>query len=145
LIWADKAKDETGFVIERRISGGEFGPLASLPANTTHYTDVTLEAGKTYIYRVAASGKVGASDWLEARIALTPPAEPRGMLASSPSDKKINLTWTDRSSNETGFLLERKTSAPKAEFEEIAKGIFTNVFRDTNVVPGTVYTYRVRA
>ncbi len=76
--------------------------------------------------------------------ALTPPTDPRGMLASSPSSTRILLSWTDRSANESGFKLERKNSAPGALFKPIAD-VKTTHYMDTKVTPGTIYTYRVRA
>jgi hypothetical protein len=74
-----------------------------------------------------------------------PPAEPRGMLASSRSGTEVVLKWTDRSDNEDGFLIERKINAPGAKFIELARGVKTNTFTDTTVTPGTVYTYHARA
>ena len=76
--------------------------------------------------------------------ALTPPAAPWGMLASSPSGQQVVLAWTDRASNETGFKLERKSNGPGARFVEIAELKTTN-YVDTTVTPGTIYTYHVRA
>lgn len=75
---------------------------------------------------------------------LAPPTAPWGMLACSPSDRKIVLTWTDRSTNKTGFRLERKTNAPNAQFVRIAELSATN-YVDTTVTPGAIYTYHVRA
>lgn len=145
LSWPDTSTKEDGWQIERRISGGEFSPLVSLPANTTKYQDDTLTTGKTYIYRIAPTFKGVASEWIESRVALTSPAEPRGMLGWSLSGHKINLTWTDRSENETGFLIERMARGSDTGFVEVVRGITTNSYRDTNVVAGTIYTYRVRA
>jgi len=44
---------ETGYLVERRPgAGGDWTPLATVPANTTTYTDTTVEAGASYSYRV---------------------------------------------------------------------------------------------
>ena len=40
-----------------------------------------------------------------------PPAAPSGLSATAVSSSQINLSWTDNSSDETGFKLERKTGA----------------------------------
>jgi len=146
LSWKDNSSDESGFKIERRTSGGTFEPLTTLPANTTTFSDKKgITAGKTYVYKIIAAGKGSDSAAVEGRAALDLPKEPRGMLGWSPVGNVINLTWTDRSDNETGFRLERKTTEPKAKFEEIATGIKGNTYQDKTVKPGIAYTYHVRA
>ena len=67
------------------------------------------------------------------------------MLASSPSGKVVVLTWTDRSDNEDGFIVERRTNQAKAQFAPIARGVKAAFYRDATAAPGTVYTYRARA
>ena len=109
LLWKDNSSDEVAFTVERRISGGEFETLATLPANTTSFHDKGLTSGKTYAYRVSATYKAGPPAGIEARVSLTPPAEPRGMLGWSPSGKEIAIQWTDRSENEDGFVIERRS------------------------------------
>src|SRR5262249_26241996 len=41
----------------------------------------------------------------------TAPAAPSGLSATAASSNTISLTWNDNSSNESGFKLERATSA----------------------------------
>ena len=51
--WTDDSSVETGYLVERRPgAGGDWTPLATVPANTTTYTDTTVEAGASYSYRV---------------------------------------------------------------------------------------------
>lgn len=72
LNWSDNASDESGFSLQRAIGDGPFSQLASLPANTTSYTDTPLDPGQTYTYRVRAWNSNGssafsdtASQWIE--------------------------------------------------------------------------------
>jgi len=39
LAWTDRSANEHGFVVERRQGGGAFAPVATLPANTTGFTN----------------------------------------------------------------------------------------------------------
>ncbi len=59
----------------------------------------------------------------------------------------VELSWDDRSDNETGFLIERaEGESSENEFEEV--GIVdadAAVFQDNSVLPDSKYTYRVRA
>jgi hypothetical protein len=60
------------------------------------------------------------------------------------STSQVNLSWTDNSTNEVGFKIERKISGGTYA---ILNQTLTNVtnFSDQNVQPNTSYTYRVYA
>ena len=72
------------------------------------------------------------------------PNAPIALAAVAASDEKINLTWRDRSNNETSFRIERSTNG--TTFELIAgvqPGQYTYV--DAGLDPSSTYTYRVLA
>jgi titin len=72
------------------------------------------------------------------------PAEPTSLAAKAVSSSRIDRSWTDNSSAEGGFIIQRKTGS--AKFKGIARtGINATTFPDTGLEPGTMYTYRVRA
>jgi len=52
--WEDRSDNETAFYVERSFGGGEWTRLATLPANTTSYTDTTVAADTVYFYRIVA-------------------------------------------------------------------------------------------
>jgi len=56
----------------------------------------------------------------------------------------VTLGWTDSSSNETGFRIERRQGAG-AYLTVGEVGANATTFADRNVVPSTAYTYRVIA
>lgn len=79
LSWADTSDNESGFRIERESGDGVFSPVTSLPPNSTSFLDVTVEAGKTYAYKVFASNISGdseASNSATTTVMLPPPAPP---------------------------------------------------------------------
>jgi len=55
LHWKDNSDNETGFVIERKESGGGWGQLDGVGANITTYKDSNVQTGKTYTYKVSAT------------------------------------------------------------------------------------------
>jgi uncharacterized protein len=56
----------------------------------------------------------------------------------------VQLTWQDRSVNETGFRIERREA--NGAFSEIATvGANVTQYQDTNAQPGTAYEYRIAA
>ena len=64
LTWADNANNESNFVIERKTGvGGTFAPLATVGGNVTTYSDFTVAASTTYIYRVKATNAIGSSGY----------------------------------------------------------------------------------
>jgi len=60
LAWTDNSSNETGFKIERKTSGS-FQEIGSVAAGITSYTDLSVQANSTYIYRVFAYNSVGNS------------------------------------------------------------------------------------
>ncbi len=50
LTWADNSAHETGFVVQRSADGGTWVTIATLPADTTAYTDASVSTGTTYYY-----------------------------------------------------------------------------------------------
>ena len=53
LSWRDRSSDETGFIIERRTSAGNWVQTATAPANTTSYT-ASFDADATYRVRAVS-------------------------------------------------------------------------------------------
>jgi PKD repeat protein len=62
LAWDDNANDEMGYKILRKEGSGAWDVLeARLPADTTTYTNMGLETGEAYIYRIQAYSQYGLS------------------------------------------------------------------------------------
>jgi hypothetical protein len=118
LTWIDTSGDESGYRLERRETGGTFVPVTNLPANSTSFLDVSVQAGRGYAYRVMAIGAGGESspsNEASASIAsLTPapvvPTLPPGGLDSDSdglSDVEETVFGTDPrvpDSDRDGFL-----------------------------------------
>jgi hypothetical protein len=72
------------------------------------------------------------------------PAAPTGLGISSARSDRIALAWSDNSSNEAGFKIQR--SRDGVTYSWLATlGANTTTFTDTSVSPSTMYYYRVRA
>ncbi len=57
LTWDDFSLFEDTFRIERRTLTGDFAPLATIPANSTHYIDTQIENLVTYYYRITTNAQ----------------------------------------------------------------------------------------
>ena len=73
-----------------------------------------------------------------------PPAAPSGLTAITFDQQRIDLGWTDNSSDETGFELQRSTDG-FATFVVINLGANVTSFSNTGLAASTAYTYRARA
>ncbi len=72
------------------------------------------------------------------------PAAPSGMTATAVSTSQINLSWTDNSSNETGFRVERRTATGSYATVAIV-GANVTAYQSTGLAAATQYLFRVRA
>ncbi|MBN1673845.1 MAG: fibronectin type III domain-containing protein [Kiritimatiellae bacterium] len=62
--WTDNSSDETGFKLDRRLSGtSTWERIAEPAANATSYSDVGLSASTTYYYQVKANNAAGNSPY----------------------------------------------------------------------------------
>ncbi|MEQ1760641.1 MAG: fibronectin type III domain-containing protein, partial [Vicinamibacterales bacterium] len=149
LTWTDASTTETGFVLERAIGAGSYVELATLAANATTYVDTTV-ASTSYSYRLRAVNAGGFSAYSNVATVTTPappsapPAAPTGLGATAPTASSVQLTWTDASTTETTFRIERAPNG--GSFVEIATvAADVTAYTDNAVSPSTAYQYRVRA
>jgi titin len=147
LTWTDRSHNEKGFKIERKTSGGFYSQIAVVGANATTYTSSGLGAGTRYEYRVCAYNDAGDSGYSNEAGAVTGeamPDAPGGLTSKAVTSSRIDLTWTDRSDNEKGFKIERKTSG--GFYSQIAVvGANATTYTSSGLDAGTRYDYRVRA
>ena len=147
LTWNENATDETGYQVERATGTGGFALLASLAANAAGYTDSTVVASTPYSYRVRAVNGAGNSAYSNTVTVTTPgvaPAAPSELSATAASGRQINLQWTDRATNETGFKIESSTNG--TAFSQIAVVAANAVsYASTGLFKNRIYYYRVRA
>ncbi|MDE0950593.1 MAG: M12 family metallo-peptidase [Halioglobus sp.] len=74
LDWTDQSSNESGFVLERSEDGTQFSQFASVPENTTNYTDADLQPDTQYDYRIGAWNSSGQSGYSNVATATTDPA-----------------------------------------------------------------------
>ena len=145
LTWQDNSSDESGFKIERSLDGVSFSQIATTAANVTRYSNKGLIASKTYYYRIRAFNASGDSAYSaigQAKTNPVIPASPSGLKTSSVSSTQVNLAWTDSSTNETGFQVERSFNG--TQFAIVAtQPAGTTSYLDTLLTPAETYYYRI--
>jgi len=149
LAWTDNSTNEDGFIIEIKVdAAGDYIELDVVGPNTQTYSSNGLDAGTQYFYRVRAFNAEGHSDYSNEADASTlpdPPFAPTSLMATASSNTQINLTWTDNSSNEEGFKIERKLSSAVIYTQVATVSANVTSFSNTGLTTNTGYSYRVRA
>ncbi|MEY8688624.1 MAG: fibronectin type III domain-containing protein [Leptothrix sp. (in: b-proteobacteria)] len=179
LTWNDASSNETGFVVSYSSDGGLTWSanvtVASTGANvanigrTVTYTTPALTADKFYLFRVAAVGAGGTSNWTQtaapgllvagiptAPTAFTTVVQLPVAPATTPS---ALLSWTDASLSEVSWTVQRATvtggrigtyaalAAPNGSIVSTTQTTTGTVYtlNDTTAVNGTIYSYRIQA
>lgn len=151
LEWTDNSSNETGFEIERSTSSGSgFSLIHTTAANVTTYSDTGRTASTTYYYRIRAINAEGSTAYTSEASATTTaagtiPNAPTALIATGAGNTNITLGWTDNSSNETGFQIERSVDSPSAFSLLTTTAAGANTYNDTGLDEGRRYYYRVRA
>jgi len=149
LTWEDTSANKTGFRIERRADGeSEFTEVATdIAPETIIHTDAGLDSDTTYHYRVTAFNAFGESSYsneASATTSETVPFTPESLVATKMSSSRIDLTWEDNSSNESGFIIQR--SLNNSVYTQIATvSANCTAYSNTGLDSNTTYYYRVRA
>ncbi len=122
------------------------------PANLsiTNFSGLSIVKSSSSALQIGAVYSSGTKGARLGRIAtvitydpLTIPSAPSGAVAFA-SSSSVLLFWTDNSTNEDGFKIERRTNG--GSYSEIATvGSNVTSYVDTSVVDANTYTYRVRA
>ena len=146
LDWVDNATGEAGYRVERSVDGSSWSQVAQVGANSTTWTNLYLAAGSSYWYRVRAyEGSLnGAYSAAAFGTTLPPPAAPTNVSATTLSTSSVRVNWTDTTSTESGFRIERSTDGVSwAQAGTVGANV--TAYTNTLLTPGTTYQYRVRA
>lgn len=114
LAWSNVA-GETGYRVERLVSGGTWTQIGTTAGDVTSFQDTTTTAGKSYQYRVLASNAGGDSAYSNLASVTTPnvvnrPAAPSNLTAFINANRRVQLAWKDNSSNEQVFVVQRSSN-----------------------------------
>ncbi len=136
----------TSYQIYRGTSVGAESSLASVPSSSLVYVDTSAVANLTYYYKVTALNTIGESSQSNqaiGRISVSTPAAPTSLTASAGSSY-IDLSWSSNGTSLTGFHLYRGNSANDGSLYQTLSSSARS-YRDTAVIAGNTYYYRVEA
>ncbi|HEY9007920.1 MAG TPA: PA14 domain-containing protein [Ohtaekwangia sp.] len=150
LQWTDNSSNEEYFEIWRNrstVNGYSSEPyrlVATVPANTTSYTDSGLRPMAKYFYRVrSAGGGDGKFATTEVNITMpsdtTKPAPPMNLTATDVEDTQISIGWDPSSDDDQVAGYEIYLGSV------LDTTVNTTSYTFYNLTPGTNYLINVRA
>lgn len=155
VTWQDNSPDptnsastgETGFEVERQDAGGEFIRIFTTGPNITTYTDTSILANVVYAYRIRAISTVTTPPLVSSYSNITAPfildtlapSTPGSFVASNLTTSSLTLTWAvaNDAVGVTSYRVSRNGTTLKT--------VTTPTATDSNLTPGTAYTYTVVA
>ncbi|MDT8320162.1 MAG: fibronectin type III domain-containing protein [Xanthomonadales bacterium] len=161
--WQSESADNDSFDFAWSSNGSDWSPMFNIAA-TADDTPLSFAlpsgvSGDLWIRATDTDRQSGnrtldslSVDYLQIRVANGTPEPlagdaPSGLTATAVSADSIELSWTDNTSNEAGFAIER--SEDGLSFTEVAttamNGGASAAYTDTGLADGTQYSYRVRA
>ncbi len=141
LAWSSAAGATSYRVLRATVTGGPYNNIGTTTTATT-FSDTGLSPATTYFYTIQAVNGSGPSARAVEASALTDPAPPTRLTASSSSTSEIDLTWSP-ASGATSYIVQRATTSG-GPYSTIGTASGDG-YADTNLAPATAYFYVVKA
>jgi uncharacterized protein (TIGR02145 family) len=143
LSWEDNCSFENGYKVERD-SGSGYSQIAMLAGSVISYTDIDLDYGLSYTYRLKAFTNINESFYSNESLTELIISSPTNLVAQVYENDSVVLEWVDNCTFEEGYLVERKVE--NNSFDAIAS-LDANImsYEDTDFSMDVIYTYRVFA
>jgi len=146
---ATTASDPSGGVQYQFQCFSVTGCTTSAWQTSPSYTANNLAAATSYTFQVLARDALGNTTEVSSTASATTqqvatiPNAPSSLSANAVTGKKINLKWTDASSNETSFIVQRSTNGGSSWTWSTTLAQNTTTYTNSGLTVGTTYTYRV--
>ncbi|OGL45247.1 MAG: hypothetical protein A2149_04240, partial [Candidatus Schekmanbacteria bacterium RBG_16_38_11] len=151
LSWDNPANNnETKFIITR--DGNKIAEVE----NVSNYIDTDVTFGNNYTYEVSAENGIGSSSdnpstTFDFKIENFYPTAPENLTAtvakSAEGISQIDLSWEDKSNDETGFSIIRSiiVGGNETSSVEIPVAADSSAYSDQDLILGTTYKYEISA
>ena len=152
LTWIDSSSNEAGFSIRRRaFLNNLWQVVGTVGPNITSFIDRQVVPGTTYFYSVTAINSAGESPASNEALATSSGSgttentaiPPLNVMATSVTNNRVILRWTDNSTSEFGFRIRRKDGIDGLWVLIAIVDQNVTVFQDDGVSPGGTYYYSI--
>ncbi|MGC8743684.1 MAG: fibronectin type III domain-containing protein [Verrucomicrobiia bacterium] len=139
LSWLSSVGADGYFIKRSDVSGGPYSIIAAVA--TTNYTDINLVNGQTYFYVITATNAAGESP-NSIEVVGKPSLSVSGVQAT-PQQGQVTITW-NVFGQALSYSVQRATTTG-GPYTEVASGLTSTQYIDTDVQPGKTYYYVVYA
>ena len=144
ISWEDNCVGEDGYKVDRKFGSASWNKeYQILPESSTSFVD-EVALYDTIYYRVYAYLGISETDTVEDSIfnSLAAPSDLEGNFLDV---NKVRLNWTDNSTGEDGFYIDRKIGFLEWDNEYAAVDSNISTFMDDILLPCATLQYRLRA
>lgn len=161
LTWAPSADSSIqGYHVYRATSAnGPYTRLTSSLTGSLTYVDAAAPAGAVYMVRAVKLESSGSGTYFNPSQGVfytsgstggggggtTSPVAPSNLTVTASGASQLNVRWSDNSSDETNFKIERKTGAAGTYATISTTAANAVSFTDSSLAQGTQYFYRLSA
>jgi N-acetylneuraminic acid mutarotase len=152
LSWKDNSTNENYFMVERSETDNQHysvkdslkgNNILEYPSNINYYRSLPDSSG--LFFRIRAKNNAGYSAYSNEVYIMTKAKAPVNFRAIPKSINEVDLYWSDQSSVETGFVIERSAN-DNLHYQKIdTLPVTQNKYNDRDVENGTTYYYRIAA
>jgi formylglycine-generating enzyme required for sulfatase activity len=144
LNWSDNSNGEDGFLIDRFSGGSWADSIAVLAGNSETWIDSAVVMNDSVQYRICAFRKGIYSDQAISPMINTKISAPGNFIYEFVNIYTIKFTWTDNSTGEDGFKIEKKVAlGPWTQVAALPSNSVT--WTDNYAEVGEVIQYRIYA
>ena len=115
--------------------------VSSVSGVDQYYVDVVSD--DRFVLQGVTSGGTAVPDFIICDSAIAVPATPTTAIATN-AQTTVNLSWTDQSSDETGFKIYRRLST-ETEVTQLATAVVASPYVDSTLTEGQTAYYSVSA
>ncbi len=146
LTWEDLSNGESGFVVEIRQGSGTWSAVDTVGANATACIIGGLQSSTAYQCRIAGIAGGILSAWSNEASASTLLylQSPANLAATLLSETRVQLTWVDNATQESGYEVEQQESG-MAWYRALTTVADVESCELGSLTPRASYRFRVRA
>jgi uncharacterized protein len=143
LTWENNEEYTQEYIIRRKSGSGSFASIDTVTKDELSYSDTNCTLGVSYSYVVLAKVELNLSGNSDTLTAATAFPAPTGIVVTPISDESLQIVWTDNSSFELGFRIERNDGSGFTEIGTVSADV--TEYTDTGLIFGQSYEYRLAA
>lgn len=141
--WQDRTDAEDHYEIEKK-QDDQFVMVGNSGANATAMIDSILSTSGETNYRIRASNARGASKYIYLmKLSEAPPTAPSNFEITQTNQGELRLSWTDNSSTEDGFAIERSIDNLLTYENVLSLSVNVQSAIDDEIKSGHLYHYRI--